>query len=48
MEELKPSLLDSGLIGQTDWTVAMACFDNPLFWTWQNSYVTTTGRKPSI
>ena len=23
----------------------MALFDNPRFWTWQNCYVTTSGRN---
>jgi SAM-dependent methyltransferase len=46
MEELEPSLLGSGLIGATVWKEAMALFENARFWTWQNCYVTTTGRKP--
>ena len=46
MTELEKSLLGSGLIGPTAWNETMALFDNPQFWTWQNSYVTTTGRKP--
>jgi len=48
MQELGKSLLGSGLVGQTVWNEAMALFDNPWFWTWQNSYVTTTGRKASV
>jgi hypothetical protein len=47
MEEVGQSILASGLIGQTVWSEAMALFDNPRFWTWQNSYVTTSGRKPA-
>jgi 2-polyprenyl-3-methyl-5-hydroxy-6-metoxy-1,4-benzoquinol methylase len=46
MEELEKSLLASGLIGQTDWNDTMTLLDNAQFWSWQNSYVTTTGRKP--
>jgi SAM-dependent methyltransferase len=46
MEEMGQSILASGLIGPTVWTEAMALLDNPRFWTWQNSYVTTAGRKP--
>jgi SAM-dependent methyltransferase len=45
MAELEKSLLGSGLIGQTCWSETMALFENTEFWTWQNSYVTTTGRK---
>ncbi len=33
------------LIGPTVWAEAMALLDNPRLWTWQNCYVTTTGRK---
>jgi hypothetical protein len=47
MTELEGALLGSGLIGPTTWKEALALFDNPGFWTWQNSYVTTTARKPS-
>jgi SAM-dependent methyltransferase len=47
MQELKPSLLASGLIGPATWDEAMALFDNGAFWTWQNSYVTTTGTRPA-
>ena len=46
MAELEKSLLGSGLIGRTCWDETMALFDNAGFWTWQNSYVTTTGQKP--
>ena len=45
MQELKPSLLRSGLIGPTTWDEAMALFENPRFWTWQNCYVTTSGTR---
>ena len=47
MHELESPLVGSGLIGRTTWDEAMALFDNPRFWTWQNSYVCTVGRKPS-
>ena len=47
MKELEASLTGSGLIGPTVWAEAMALFDTPQFWTWQNCYVTTTGRKPA-
>jgi SAM-dependent methyltransferase len=47
MKELEGSLLGSGLIGETCWKEAMALFENPRFWSWQNSYVTTMARKPS-
>jgi len=47
MKELEASLTGSGLIGPTVWTEAMALLDNPQFWTWQNCYVTTSGRKPA-
>ena len=47
MQELEGSLVGSGLIGPTAWRETMALFDNPGFWTWQNSYVTTSGRKPA-
>jgi SAM-dependent methyltransferase len=47
MRELERSLLGSGRIGQADWNEAMTLLENPAFWTWQNSYVTTTGRKPT-
>lgn len=45
MAELEQPLLGSGLIGRTCWDETMALFDNAGFWTWQNSYVTTSGRK---
>jgi SAM-dependent methyltransferase len=47
MQELKESLLGSGLIGPTTWDETMALFDNARFWTWQNSYVTTSGTRPA-
>jgi SAM-dependent methyltransferase len=47
MQELEGSLVGSGLIGPTAWRETMALFDNPGFWTWQNAYVTTSGRKPA-
>jgi SAM-dependent methyltransferase len=46
MRELEEPLVASGLIGPTTWGEAMALFDNPAFWTWQNCYVTTSGRRP--
>ncbi len=48
MRELEGPLRGSGLIGQGVWAEAMALFDNPRFWTWQNSYVATIGRKPPV
>ena len=47
MQELEASLLGSGLVGRTAWSEAMALFDNARFWTWQNSYVTTSARRPA-
>jgi SAM-dependent methyltransferase len=47
MDELGESLLGSGLIGRAVWDEAIALFDNAQFWTWQNSYVATSARKPS-
>jgi SAM-dependent methyltransferase len=47
MQELRTSLLGSGLIGETTWNETMALFDNAQFWTWQNCYVTTTAHKPA-
>jgi SAM-dependent methyltransferase len=46
MKELERSLFGSGQIGRADWSEAMTLLETPAFWTWQNSYVTTTGRKP--
>jgi len=48
MEEMGQSIRASGLVSQTVWSEAMALFDNEHFWTWQNSYVTTSGRKPAV
>jgi len=45
MAELEEPLLASGLIAPSTWDAAMALFDNAGFWSWQNAYVTTTGRK---
>jgi hypothetical protein len=47
MKELENSLLGSGLIGEACFKETMALFDNPRFWTFQNSYITTTAQKPS-
>ena len=44
MRELEKPILASGLVSPADWSEAMNLFDNRQFWTWQNSYVTTTGR----
>lgn len=46
MRELQDSLLASGFISASVWTDAMALFRNTEFWSWQNSYVTSVGRKP--
>jgi SAM-dependent methyltransferase len=48
MQELEKSLTGSGLIGRTAWNEAIALFENAQFWTWQNSYVTTTARRPPV
>lgn len=45
LQELRDPLLSSGFISQTTWDDAMALFVNEKFWTWQNSYVTTIGRR---
>lgn len=45
MGELRDSLLASGFISAGVWDDAMELFANPRFWTWQNSYVTTVGRR---
>ena len=47
MEEMEASLRASGLISDTVWRETMALLDNPRFWTWQNSYVATSGRTPA-
>ncbi|MET0827880.1 MAG: methyltransferase domain-containing protein [Microbacterium sp.] len=46
MRELEGSLRDSGYIADSVWTDAMKLFRNDSFWSWQNSYVTSVGRKP--
>lgn len=35
------------LITPALWKETMALFDNPSFWTWQNSFVATSIRKPA-
>lgn len=45
-EELREPILSSGLIAPTLWNETLAQFDNPGFWTWQNSFVATSARKP--
>jgi SAM-dependent methyltransferase len=47
MAELETPLRASGLIAPDTWQAAMALFDNAAFWSWQNAYVTTSGRKPA-
>jgi SAM-dependent methyltransferase len=47
MAELETPLLASGLIAPATWQAALTLFDNAEFWSWQNCYVTTTGRKPA-
>jgi hypothetical protein len=46
-EELREQILASGLITRALWKETMALFDNPSFWTWQNSFVATSARKPA-
>ncbi len=46
MSELREPLLASGFISAGVWDDALSLFDNPQFWTWQNCYVTTVGRRP--
>jgi hypothetical protein len=46
-EELRGQILASGLITRALWNETMALFDNPSFWTWQNSFVATSARKPA-
>ena len=46
MRELEGSLRGSGFIADSVWTDAMTLFRNDAFWSWQNSYVTSIGRKP--
>ncbi|SDG39410.1 class I SAM-dependent methyltransferase [Microbacterium pygmaeum] len=45
MHELHDRLLASGFISPRVWDDAMALFENEDFWSWQNSYVTTVGRR---
>ena len=45
LKELGPSILASGFVSQSVWTDTLALLDNAEFWTWQNSYVTTSGKK---
>jgi hypothetical protein len=47
MRELEDSLRGSGFITDSVWTDAMMLFRNDAFWSWQNSYVTSIGRKPA-
>lgn len=47
MHELAASLRDSGFISDSVWNDSMALWSNRDFWSWQNSYVTTIGRKPT-
>jgi hypothetical protein len=47
MAELEQPLRASGLIAPATWQAAIALFDNAAFWSWQNCYVTTAGRKPA-
>ena len=46
MRELEGSLRASGYISDSVWADAMALFRNDAFWSWQNSYVTSIGRRP--
>jgi SAM-dependent methyltransferase len=43
--KLGECILASGLVTPTVWKEALALFDNAEFWTWQNSYVVTSGKK---
>ncbi|SFS03859.1 Ubiquinone/menaquinone biosynthesis C-methylase UbiE [Microbacterium sp. cf046] len=45
MRELHESLQASGFIAESVWSDAMTLFRNDGFWSWQNSYVTSIGRK---
>ncbi|WP_158008257.1 class I SAM-dependent methyltransferase [Methyloceanibacter methanicus] len=45
--ELREPILALGLITPTLWNEALALFDNPEFWSWQNCFVVTTARKPA-
>ena len=44
-EELGESILSSGLITPTVWNETLAQLDNAEFWTWGNSFVTTSGKR---
>lgn len=46
MRELEGSLRTSGFISDSVWTDAMTLFRNDGFWSWQNAYVTSIGRRP--
>ena len=43
--EIGESILASGLVAPAVWKEALALLDNADFWTWQNSYVVTSGKK---
>jgi len=43
--EIGESILASGLVTPAVWGEALALLDNAEFWTWQNSYVVTSGKK---
>ncbi|MEM9592407.1 MAG: methyltransferase [Pseudomonadota bacterium] len=45
-EELRDPILSSGLITKALWNETMALFEDPAFWTWQNSFVVTRAKKP--
>jgi len=45
LQELGKSILDSGFVSETVWNETLSLLDNAEFWTWQNSYVTTSGKK---
>jgi SAM-dependent methyltransferase len=46
LEELGETIVASRLVARTTLDVTMALLDNADFWTWQNSYVAASGRKP--
>lgn len=46
MRELEGSLRASGFISDSVWADSMALLRNEGFWSWQNAYVTSIGRKP--
>ena len=43
----KPALDPLSRTSEAIFGLLMALFDEPRFWSWQNSYVTTTGRRPA-